>query len=440
MSSEINKILTTDGIPLEESLKKAERKNKIKAFLLVCPLLLFLIITYVFPIGEMFTRSIDDKMITNMLPNTFKSMESWDGQDMPEESVFENFYIDFKKLVENKEHGKLAQRLNKEKNGFNTILKKLFRQIQRNKIDENGSFKEQITSLHKRFNDVEYWRAIKRTAPPYTMAKYLKGMDLFIDENGGIAQVEEDRRIHRILWLRTLEIAFFVTVFCFLMGYPIAHLLATLPMKYSNLLMICVLLPFWTSLLVRTASWMILLQQQGIVNDFFVMIGLVSDDNRPEMMYNKVGTYVAMTQILLPFMVLPLYSVMKTISPSLMRAGKSLGGTPFVAFWKVYFPLTIPGIGAGCLLVFILAIGYYITPALVGGASGTLISNQIAYHMKTTLDWSFASAMGLMLLTGVLVVYWIYNKLVGVDNIKLGKIWHYRSIQRHDIEFGIISI
>ncbi len=420
MSSETNKILTTDGIPLEESLKKAERKNKIKAFLLVCPLLLFLIITYVFPIGEMFTRSIDDKMITNMLPNTFKSMENWDGQEMPEENVFENFYIDFKKLVQNKEHGKLAQRLNKEKNGFNTILKKLFRQIQRNKIDESGSFKEQITSLHKRFNNVEYWRAIKRTAPPYTMAKYLKGMDLFIDENGGIAQVEEDRRIHRILWLRTLEIAFFVTVFCFLMGYPIAHLLATLPMKYSNLLMICVLLPFWTSLLVRTASWMILLQQQGIVNDFFVMIGLVSDDNRPEMMYNKVGTYVAMTQILLPFMVLPLYSVMKTISPSLMRAGKSLGGTPFVAFWKVYFPLTIPGIGAGCLLVFILAIGYYITPALVGGASGTLISNQIAYHMKTTLDWSFASAMGLMLLTGVLVVYWIYNKLVGVDNIKLG--------------------
>ena len=420
MSSETNKILTTDGIPLEESLKKAERKNKIKAFLLVCPLLLFLIITYVFPIGEMFTRSIDDKMITNMLPNTFKSMENWDGQEMPEENVFENFYIDFKKLVEKKEHGKLAQRLNKEKNGFNTILKKLFRQIQRNKIDESGSFKEQITSLHKRFNNVEYWRAIKRTAPPYTMAKYLKGMDLFIDENGGIAQVEEDRRIHRILWLRTLEIAFFVTVFCFLMGYPIAHLLATLPMKYSNLLMICVLLPFWTSLLVRTASWMILLQQQGIVNDFFVMIGLVSDDNRPEMMYNKVGTYVAMTQILLPFMVLPLYSVMKTISPSLMRAGKSLGGTPFVAFWKVYFPLTIPGIGAGCLLVFILAIGYYITPALVGGASGTLISNQIAYHMKTTLDWSFASAMGLMLLTGVLVVYWIYNKLVGVDNIKLG--------------------
>ena len=420
MSSETKQILTTDGIPLEVSLKKAERKNKIKAFLLVAPLLLFLVITYIFPIGEMFTRSIDDKMITNMLPKTFKEMEKWDGKELPPEEVFSAFYYDYKALVEKQEHGKLGQRLNKEKNGFNSTTKRLFRNIKRKKIDESASFKEQMMKIHKNWGKVEYWQAIKRTAPPYTLAKYLKGMDMYYAADGSIAQVDEDRRIHRILWLRTLEIAFFVTVFCFLMGYPIAHLLATLPMKYSNLLMICVLLPFWTSLLVRTASWMILLQQQGVVNDFFVMIGLVADDSRPEMMYNKVGTYVAMTQILLPFMVLPLYSVMKTISPSLMRAGKSLGGTPFVAFWKVYFPLTIPGIGAGCLLVFILAIGYYITPALVGGASGTLISNQIAFHMKQTLDWSFASAMGLMLLTGVLVIYWIYNKLVGVDNIKLG--------------------
>ena len=344
MSSETKQILTTDGIPLEISLKKAERKNKIKAFLLVAPLLLFLIITYIFPIGEMFTRSIDDKMITNMLPKTFKSMETWDGKELPSEEVFASFLSDFKILVEKKEHGKLAQRLNKEKNGFNTITKKLFRQVKRNKIDETQSIKEQIMKVHKRWRNVEYWQAIKRTAPPYTSAKYLKAMDMYLNEDNKITQVSEDRRIHRILWLRTVEVAFFVTVFCFLMGYPIAHLLATLPMKYSNLLMICVLLPFWTSLLVRTASWMILLQQQGVVNDFFVLIGLVSDDNRPEMMYNKVGTYVAMTQILLPFMVLPLYSVMKTISPSLMRAGKSLGGTPFVAFWKVYFPLTIPGL------------------------------------------------------------------------------------------------
>ena len=417
MNLKTEQILTTDGVPLSISLKKAERKNKIKAFLLVAPLLLFLLITYISPIGEMFTRSIDDRMITNMLPKTFKAMENWDGQELPTEEVYASFLSDYKVLVENKTQGKLGQRLNKEKNGFNSILKKLKRKM---KKFEEGNYKEQIISVHKRFADVEYWQAMKRTAPPYTIGKYLKAVDMYKDQNGDIVQVEEKRRVYKTLWIRTLEVAFFVTVFCFFMGYPIAHLLATIPMKYSNLLMICVLLPFWTSLLVRTASWMILLQQQGLVNDFIVMIGLVGDENRPQMMYNKVGTYVAMTQILLPFMVLPLYSVMKTVSPSMMRAGKSLGGTPFVSFWKIYFPLTISGVGAGSLLVFILAVGYYITPELVGGASGTLISNNIAYHMKKTLDWSFASAMGLMLLVGVLAIYWIYNKLVGVDNIKLG--------------------
>jgi putative spermidine/putrescine transport system permease protein len=417
MSSETQKILTADGIPLEVSLKKAERKNKLKAFILVAPLLLFLIITYIFPIGDMLIRSVDDREVTNMLPKTFKAMESWDGQELPSEEVFEAFYFDMKLLIEERREGKLSTQMNFTKNGFKSILKKLRREMK--KFDE-GNYKEQIMAVHKRWADVEYWRAIKARSPSFTNQKYLKGIDMYTNEKGEIVSVPEDRQIHRILWFRTLEVAFFVTVFCFLMAYPIAHLLATLPMKYSNLLMICVLLPFWTSLLVRTASWMILLQQNGIINDFFVWIGLVSDDNRIEMMFNKTGTYVAMTQILLPFMVLPLYSVMKTISPSLMRAGKSLGGTPFVAFWKVYFPLTIPGIGAGCLLVFILAIGYYITPALVGGASGTLISNQIAFHMKSTLDWSFASAMGLMLLSGVLVIYWLYNKVVGIDNIKLG--------------------
>ncbi len=417
MNLKTEQILTTDGVPLSISLKKAERKNKIKSFLLVAPLLLFLLITYISPIGEMFTRSIDDRMITNMLPKTFKAMENWDGQELPSEEVYASFLSDYKLLVENKTQGKLGQRLNKEKNGFNSILKKLKRKM---KKFEEGNYKEQIISVHKRFADVAYWQAMKRTAPPYTIGKYLKAVDMYKDQNGDIVQVEEKRRVYKKLWIRTLEVAFFVTIFCFFMGYPIAHLLATIPMKYSNLLMICVLLPFWTSLLVRTASWMILLQQQGLVNDFIVMIGLVGDENRPQMMYNKVGTYVAMTQILLPFMVLPLYSVMKTVSPSMMRAGKSLGGTPFVSFWKIYFPLTISGVGAGSLLVFILAVGYYITPELVGGASGTLISNNIAYHMKQTLDWSFASAMGLMLLFGVLAIYWLYNKLVGVDNIKLG--------------------
>ena len=410
-------IYSTDGLPLEVSLRKAERKNKLKAALLVGPLFVFILITYLFPIADMLFRSVDDRMITKLLPKTFIELEKWDGKALPEENVYEALYRDFYPLAIGKESGKLFQRLNYEKSGFSSGLKRTNRKI---KNFEEGNFKEQFIEAHKIWNNVEYWVALKNTAPNFSYVKYLKGLDLKLNQDREIIRVEEDRRIHITLWLRTIKVAFWVTIFCFILSYPIAHLLATLPMKYSNLLMICVLLPFWTSLLVRTSSWMVLLQQQGPINDFIVMIGLVSDDSRPELMYNVVGTFVAMTQILLPFMVLPLYSVMKTISPSLMRAGKSLGGTPFVAFRKIYFPLTIPGIGAGSLLVFILAIGYYITPALVGGASGSLISNTIAYHMKSSLDWAFASALGAMLLTGVMVIYWLYNKIVGIDNIKLG--------------------
>ena len=415
MSSE--QILSSDGIPLEVSLKKAERKNKLKALFLVGPLFLFLIITYVFPIGDMLFRSVDDRMITSKLPNTFAALEKWDGKDLPDEGVYEAFYNDFYPLAIAKESGKLYQRLNYEKSGFSSGLKKTNRKI---KKFEKSNYKEQFIKTHKIWSNVEYWVALKNTAPKWSYVKYLKGIDLKLDLERNIIQQDEDRRIHKILWLRTLKVAFWVTIFCFMLAYPISYLLATLPMKYSNLLMICVLLPFWTSLLVRTSSWMVLLQQQGPINDLIVWLGLAANDARPELMYNVIGTFVAMTQILLPFMVLPLYSVMKTISPSLMRAGKSLGGTPFVAFRKIYFPLTVPGIGAGSLLVFILAIGYYITPALVGGASGSLISNTIAYHMKSSLDWSFAAALGTMLLVGVLTIYWIYNKLVGIDNIKLG--------------------
>ena len=416
MSSE-KIIYSSDGLPLEVSLKKAERRNKLRALFLVAPLFLFLVITYLFPIGDMLFRSIDDRMITGKLPNTYKAMEQWDGKELPEEPVYAAIYEDLSFLKKNKTYGKIIARLNYEKGGFSSLIKKTVRKI--NKF-EKGNYKEQFIKVHKRWGQIEYLRALKNTAPKYTVAKYLKGVDLLFDEDKNIIQVEESRRIHKILWVRTFNVALWVTVFCFILAYPISHLLATLPMKYSNLLMICVLLPFWTSLLVRTSSWMVLLQQQGPINDLIVMLGIAPNDDRPELMYNVIGTFVAMTQILLPFMVLPIYSVMKTISPSLMRAGKSLGGTPFMAFRKVYFPLTVPGIGAGCLLVFIIAIGYYITPALVGGASGTLISNTIAYHMKSSLDWAFASALGTMLLVGVLTIYWIYNKLVGIDNIKLG--------------------
>jgi putative spermidine/putrescine transport system permease protein len=191
-------------------------------------------------------------------------------------------------------------------------------------------------------------------------------------------------------------------------------------MRTSNVLMILVLLPFWTSLLVRTSAWKVLLQNQGVINDFLVWIGIIADGNRLELINNVTGTVIAMTHILLPFMILPLYSVMKTIPPTYMRAAKSMGANDFMAFRRVYFPQSIPGIGAGSILVFILAIGYYITPEIVGGTKGVFISNRIAYHISSSLNWGLGAALGAILLVVVLALYWLYDKFVGIDNVKLG--------------------
>ena len=236
----------------------------------------------------------------------------------------------------------------------------------------------------------------------------------------GIEARPENQQIYGILFKRTLFMSLVITGSCILLAYPVAWLLSNLPMRTANLLMILVLLPFWTSLLVRTSAWKVMLQQQGVINDVLVWLGLVADDARLTMINNQFGTIVAMTHILLPFMILPMYSVMSTIPPSYLRAAKSLGATNWTAFWRVYFPQSIPGIGAGSILVFILAIGYYITPEIVGGNTGTFISNRIAYHISSSLNWGLAAALGTILLAVVLVLYWAYDKIVGIDNVKLG--------------------
>jgi putative spermidine/putrescine transport system permease protein len=186
----------------------------------------------------------------------------------------------------------------------------------------------------------------------------------------------------------------------------------------ANLLMILVLLPFWTSLLVRTTAWIVLLQNEGIVNQALLFLRLI--DHPVRLIYNRFGVYVAMTHVLLPFMVLPLYGVMHAIKPVYMRAALSLGARPSVAFARVYLPLTLPGVGAGCLLVFILALGYYITPALVGGAADQMISYFIAFYTTDTVNWGMASALGAVLLVSTLVLYSVYQRLVGAEGMRLG--------------------
>ena len=409
-------ILTTDGIPLKVSLRKAERKNKIRALLLVAPLLIFILFTFLVPIGDMLTRSVDDRYINTVFPNTFEEYKKWDKQDLPPEEVYKVMFFE---IMDGKGYsiGKASTRMNYSKSGWKSLLKQSKRKFK--KIKE-GPYKEKMIATNKKWADPNYWKSLGEMVDPVTMGYYLNAVDLRYDFNKEIIQQPEYRRIYNHIWYKTFKVSFLVTIFCLMLGYPISYLLATLPLKYSNLLMICVLLPFWTSLLVRTVSWMIILQQKGVFNNLMVMAHLIADESRWQLMYNQTGTIIVMTQILLPFMVLPLYSVMKTISPNYMRAALNLGASPLHAFYKVYMPNSLPGISAGGLLVFVIAIGYFITPELVGGKDGQMIGNWIGYHLKTTLNWGLCAALGAILLAVMTVLYWVYNKIIGIENIKLG--------------------
>ena len=420
MTDQYSPILTTaDGMPLKRSLQRALLRSRVRAFLLVSPLLAFLLFAFILPIGDMLYRSIENRIVSEVLPRTVVAISDWDetGEELPPEPVFEAAVQDIAAAFKNKTLGRAGRRLNYEKPGMSSLLRKTGRRASR--ITE-GPYTEQLIAIDKRWRDVNAWRLIKREADRFTPTYFLASVDLRLDDLASVTWQPEERQIYLSLFWRTLWMSALITLLCVLLGYPVAFLLATLPLRTSNLLMILVLLPFWTSLLVRTTSWIALLQTEGVINDLLVAVGVVPDDGRPQMIHNKIGTFVAMTHILLPFMILPLYSVMKTIPPSYMRAARSLGATPVTAFVRVYMPNTVSGVGAGCILVFILSIGYYITPALVGGRTGTFISNFIANHVSTTLNWGLAAALGVMLLAVVLALYLLYDKIVGIDNMKLG--------------------
>ena len=409
-------LLTVDGTPLKVSLARSLRRSKLRGALLVLPALLFLIIIFVIPIAQLLSRSVDDTLVNRALPRTFVAFESWDRQSLPAEAMFEAIFLDIT-TGEKYTVGKATTRMNYEKPGWRSLIKKSGRKFKK-KI-KGPPYRDAMIKIDKRWADVTFWQTLGAMKDPQTLGYFLNAVDRQYDANKHVIMKEKERRVYVMLWWRTLLLSLIVTVGCLAMAYPVAHLLAPLPLRYSNLLMICVLMPFWTSLLVRIVAWMVMLQNNGVVNSTLVWSGILDDENRLSMMYNFTGTVIVMIQILLPFMILPIYSVMKTIPPSYMRAAQNLGAPPSLACLKVYLPQTLPGVGAGVILVFIVAIGYYITPELVGGKDGQLIGNMIAYHMQKSLNWGLAAAMGTLLLAAILLLYWVYDRIVGIDNMRM---------------------
>ncbi|CUH41308.1 ABC transporter permease [Ruegeria atlantica] len=414
-------MLAADGTPLKKSLARSLRRRKLRALALIAPLLLFVLLSFVIPIVSMLFRSVENGIVSQTLPLTVVELQKWDaeGGELPDEALYAAFTKDMVAAIEAKEHTKLGTRLNYEQTGMSSMFRKSGRQIKRLDPEADAPFKEKLIEIHDGWGDVDTWRVIKTHAVPITNGYFLNAIDMQRTPEGAQAQ-PEDKRILIKLFGRTLFMSLIITASCILLAYPVSYLLANLPMRASNMLMILVLLPFWTSLLVRTSAWKVMLQQQGVINETLVWLGFVADDARLVIINNQFGTIIAMTHILLPFMILPMYSVMQTIPPYYTRAAKSMGATNWTTFWRIYFPQSIPGIGAGSILVFILAIGYYITPEIVGGTKGVFISNRIAYHISSSLNWGLAAALGTILLAVVLLLYWCYDKIVGIDNVKLG--------------------
>ena len=397
----------------------ARRKKRLAAFLFVVPLLLFIIVTFVAPIGTMLWRSVYHPTVAELIPQTLAELERWeDHKQLPDEKTLQVFVSELHALNEQRLSGKLSEEFNRAYTGMSSVVKSTARRIGR--MDAEALSSEGLEALlasHRNWSKPELWYAIERSGKVYTHDYYLTAMDLELHPDDGI-QVRQDTQIYLQLYTKTLNMALVITLLCALLGYPLAYYLAGLPSNRANLLLVLVLLPFWTSLLVRTTSWIALLQTNGVINSTLMGIGLISQPF--EMLYTSFATVVAMTHILLPFMILPLYSVMRGIDPSYMRAALSLGEKPIPAFARIYFPMTLPGLSAGALLVFIISVGYYITPALVGGTDGQMISNIIAFHMQRSNNWELAAALGSLLLGLILLLYWVYDRFVGASNIKLG--------------------
>ncbi len=390
---------------------------RLRATALTLPLVVFVGVTFIAPLATMLTRSVHDPLVADALPGTLALLRVWDGQGVPSEAVFATLAGELANARQARTLGRVATRINRVQGGLRSVITRTARKLRNVTPD---SWRDAMIDAADAWAEPATWRAIRRSGERFTARHYLQALDLDRDAADHIVAKPAEQRIYLALLGRTLAVSLGITVLCLLLGYPVAYLIAQAPPARANLLLLLVLVPFWTSLLVRTTSWIVLLQSQGVINDVLVAIGLIGEDERLSMIYNMTGTVVAMTHVLLPFMVLPLYSVMRTIPATHMRAAASLGASFPRAFWRVYWPQTLPGVGAGSLLVFILAIGYYITPALVGGRTGQLISNMIAYHMQQSLNWGLAAALGGILLACVLGLYLLYDRLVGVERMRLG--------------------
>lgn len=385
---------------------------------LVAPLLLFLLAVFVLPIGAFLLRAVQETDVAPVLPRSVAALSGWDGRALPGDAAHAALIEDLREArARDQESGagsiaRAAARLNADWPGFRSLLPMTARRAG----SLEGNPREALRGISEDWASPGPWAAIRRAGGPYSDFNLLAVLDLKRDAAGAIGAAPEQERIFRAILWRTLWIGALATLICLAIGYPLAWLIATAPPRWAPWLLGGVLLPFWTSLIVRTAAWTVLLQREGVVNAALSALQLTAEPL--PLLYNRGAVLLAMVHILLPFMVLPIYASLKALDWRLPRAALSLGATPLTAFLRVSLPLSLPGVGAGCLLVFIQALGFYVTPALLGGANDQMVPYFVAFYASRTVNWGMAAALSLLLLAAVALMVALYARLVGFGKVK----------------------
>ncbi|AIU88663.1 MULTISPECIES: ABC transporter permease [Pectobacterium] len=396
-----------DYSTLKQQLSVAQKAYKKRSLLLIAPLFLFIVVSFLFPITSILGKSVSNPELRDNMPQTIAAMRLWSGNDVPDEAVFRALVGDLRDARSSGKLSTITKRLGYEGAEYRTLITRTLRKLP---AEGSSDIRDQLIREQPMWGELATWQTFDRAARPFTSYYLLAVFDHKVDATTQqIVPQPADQALYVDVLLRTLLMAGVVTLLCVGLGYPLAYWLAKQPSNRANLLLILVLLPFWTSLIVRTASWIVLLQSGGLINRSLMHIGII--DEPLVLVFNRIGVYISMTHILLPFFILPLYAVMKGISPNYVRAAISLGAHPFIAFWRVYVPQTYAGVTAGALLVFMMAIGYYITPALLGGPSDQMLSYFVAFFTNTTMNWGMAAALGTQLLIIVTLLYVVYIRV-----------------------------
>jgi putative spermidine/putrescine transport system permease protein len=395
-------------------MRRTKRRENFRAAALIAPLFVFLAVFFFYPVASMLYRAVDNPEVREGFPLTLAALKDWNGEGLPDEAAYAALVGDFRSVRDRSVLGRAARRLNYEIDGLRSLI---FETARATKSNGEAPYKSFLIALDGHWGQRIVWLAIARNKNAITDHFLLTAIDLTRNENQNIAPITKQEAIFTEIYSRTFLVSTQVAVFCLLIGYPFAYLLAQLSTATSNLLMFFVLLPFWTALLARTTAWIVLLQREGVVNETLRFLGFT--DKPIPLVFNRTGVLIAMTHVLLPFAILPLYSTMRSVNPIYLRAAQSLGAKPMTAFRRIYFPLTLPGVAAAGLLVFILSLGYYVTPALVGGTHDQLISSFIALYTDTYLNWGQASALAAVLFIAVLALYLVYYKITGGTQMQL---------------------